>query len=498
MDKKGNILRKTLAFTIFILFVGTCIVSSNNVKPDDNSIINNATDSNYNEVETVKNGKIAYAYKSYPAPECTVTFPLDDPSDIEICGETISGDFLVGGTMVTDELWYATQYDNGLLYGIDPDTCDMWSIGGGGSGGDIAWDDWTEKLYSVGMEGLAFNNEGTCYGINYDVSGYKLYIVDIDTYGITLIGTLINYTEGYGLSAEFDKDNNILYILNSNGLFTCDIETLECIFIGSTGGNELTALAIPYAEYNTTPFTEISFDPPMPDGENGWYVSNVTATLNPVGFVYGVEATYYRINEGEWETYDSPFIITEEGEDILIEFYSVDNNATAEDVKSATIDIDKTAPYLDITWEIIGGNPIDGWYLVFTVNVTDNYSSMDRVEFYLNNELQETVSGPGPTYTWGLLLHSLNSLQVNGFIYNREITESNVSFNSIFVKASEIQGTTYILKVCTYDIAGNMECNETILKRPNPIEPGLYLFKRLTLPNNYSGYIGRLLIFAKF
>jgi hypothetical protein len=485
---------------VFILFIGTCIVSSSDVKLEEKTPFNKNIESIFEFEEKINDGKIAYAYNAYPGPECTVTFPLDDPSDIEKCGDTISGDFLSGGTMVTDELWYGVQYSNGLLYGIDPDNCDMWSIGGGGSNGDIAWDDWTEKLYFSTMAGLAFNNEGVCYGINFDGSDCNLYIIEFKPYEHpTLIGPLINFTYEWGLiDAEFDKDTNILYIVCPNGLYTCDTDTRECTFVGSTGGIELSALAIPYEEYETTPFTEITFDPPIPDGENDWYVSDVNVTLNPIGFVYGVDATYYRINGAEWYTYDSPFVISEEGDDILIEYYSVDNNGTTEDIKSATINIDKTAPNLDITWEIIGGNPIDGWYLVFTVNVTDNYSSMDRVEFYLNNELQETVSGPGPIYIWGLLLHSLNSLQVNGLIYNREITENNVSFNSIFVKASEIQGTTYILKVCTYDNAGNMECNETILKRPNPIEPGLYLFKRLTLPNNYSGYIGRLLIFAKF
>jgi hypothetical protein len=30
----------------------------------------------------------------------------------------------------------------------------------------------------------------------------------------------------------------------------------------------------------TPPVTTISFNPPEPDGENGWYVSNVTVILN--------------------------------------------------------------------------------------------------------------------------------------------------------------------------------------------------------------------------
>ena len=502
MDKKVSILRKTLSLIVIILFVGTCVVSSNDFKPEEKSIYDFAYEQNYNSVEIVNNGKIAYAYCAYDPSgqftECTVYFDIEDPATLYLCGVTISADFLIGGTIVTDELWYGTQYGNGLLYGIDPDTCDMWSIGGGPGYGDIAWDDWTKKLYSAGMEGLAFNNEGTCYGINYDDSGYNLYIVDIDTYNVTLIGTLINFTEGYGLSAEFDKDNNILYILNSYGLYTCDLETLECTFIGLTGGIELSALAIPYEEYDTTPFTEISFDPPIPDGENGWYISDVTATLNPIGFVYGVEATYYRINEGKWETYDSPFIITEEGEDILIEFYSVDYNGTAEDVKSVTIDIDKTPPIVELTWEIVGGNPIDGWDLVITINLTDNNSNFDRLEIYINNELQVTFEGPGPTYVWSIRLFSLDTIHLVGLISNLEIIDKNVSFLPIFVKATKANGIKLLLRVCVYDLAGNMVSDEIIIERSLPIKPGYYMFKKLTLPRYYSGYIGRFIIFADF
>jgi hypothetical protein len=259
----------------------------------------------------------------------------------------------------------------------------------------------------------------------------------------------------------------------------------------------LTAFAIPYEEYETIPFTEISFDPQKPNGENDWYVSDVTVTLNPIGFFNGIEATYYRINSEEWKIYTSPFIISEEGNNILIEYYTVDNNGSAEDVKSTTIDIDKTSPDLEIFWEIVG-NPIDGWELVITVRCNENYSGIDRVEFYLNNELQETVTGPGPDYTWSFFIKELNMLKLSGLICNRIKTEENVSFYSIFMKASEIQGLKLLLRVCVYDIAGNCDCDETIIKRILPIEPGFYIFKKLTLPNQYLGYVGRLLITAKF
>jgi hypothetical protein len=503
VNKKGSHLRKAPVLIVFVLFIGTCIFSSTDVKPEEKFSFDKNQESSYSSHEMVNNGKIAYAYCAYDPSgqlsDCTVYFDIDDPGTVEKCGDSISSDFLVGGTIFTDELWYGTQYGDGILYGIDPETCDMWYIGGGGVGsGDIAWDDWTGKLYSAGMMGLAFNNKGICYGINRAGSKFNLYIVEFEPYKETLIGQLINFTSGYGLNAEFDKDTNILYITSSEGLFSCNIETRECNFIGSTGGIELTALAIPYEEYDTTPFTEISFDPPIPDGENGWYISNVTATLTPIGFVNGVEVTYYRINGAEWKTYDNPFTIIEEGDDILVEYYSVDNNGTVEDVKSATIDIDKTPPIVELIWEIVDGNPKDGWEIIFTVNSNDNCSGLVRVEFYINGELQHSVEGPGPYYVWSFRFFSLDLIRLIGLICNLEITDENVSFLPIFVKATEIIGLKLLSRVCVYDGAGNIGCNETIIKRSLPIKPGYYMFKKLTLPNNYSGYIGRFIIFADF
>ena len=501
MAKKSTLLNKTLVLGIFILFIGMSVVSSTGSIDENNTSYTQILDEKDSSEELLLSTKYGYAYNAYPGPEGTVYFPLDDPGNITECGETISSDFLVGGTMKYDEIWYGVQYGNGLLYGVDPYTCEMWIIGGGGPGpGDIAWDDWTGKLYSSSMMGLAFNNEGTCYGVDKDGSVYNLYIIDFDPYEETLIGTLINFTSEwlYFLNAEFDKDTNILYILTSQDLYICDTETRECTFVGSTGGIELTALAIPYDYYDTTPFTEISLDPPDPDGENGWYVSNVTVTLTAKGFIYGVNVTYYRINGGEWETYTSPFTIFEEGDDILIEFYSVDNNGTAEDVKSETIDIDKTIPNVKLTLEIFGNNQIPGWEILLKVIASDSCSGIDRIEFYFNDELQETVSGPGPEYYWRFTFGFFKTIRLNGLIFDLDITEKNVSFYALVVKASKIDIFDLIFKVCVFDMAGNVDCNETEVEIPEIINPGLYLFERLTLPNNYSGYIGKFLIFAFF
>ena len=252
---------------------------------------------------------------------------------------------------------------------------------------------------------------------------------------------------------------------------------------------------IMFFDDTTPPVTTISFDPPEPDGENSWYVSDVTVTLNATDDLSGVNATYYRINGGEWETYDSPFVISGDGDDILIEFYSIDNAGNQESHKHATIDMDQTEPDIEQIYEVIGGDLWHGWDLLFTATATDDMSGMHRVEFYISDKLQETVIGPGPTYEWEV--HYSIYFRVRGLIRNLEITEEYVKFYAIIVIISELPfHNTY--SACAYDNAGNSAEDEIYAGPLVSFRQGIYLFQSLTLPNNYTGYIGRFFISAIF
>lgn len=148
---------------------------------------------------------------------------------------------------------------------------------------------------------------------------------------------------------------------------------------------------------STPPVTTCSLDPPTPNGLNGYYVSNVAATLNATDGS-GVNVTYYRIYEGEWQIYNNPFVLSEDGNDVLIEFYSIDNIGNIEEIKSTSIDIDKTPPNVTIEWDLGGYN---GQLLItFTVICSDETSGMDRVEMYINDGLWATVEGAGPEYVF--------------------------------------------------------------------------------------------------
>jgi len=125
---------------------------------------------------------------------------------------------------------------------------------------------------------------------------------------------------------------------------------------------------------------------------------------------------------------------------------------------------------------------------------------MNKVEFYANGELQETVNGYGPTYQWVYHYPSFYSLNVRGLIRNKEITDEYVKFYSMIVIISGLgKEDLPLISAYAYDNAGNKEIDKILSPSPKVIiSPGIYLFKNLTLPNNYTGFIGKSFIKAIF
>jgi len=166
---------------------------------------------------------------------------------------------------------------------------------------------------------------------------------------------------------------------------------------------------------DTPPTSSHTLDPPSPDGENGWYVNDLEVTLSasdPVSMDVSsrVDKIKYIVGEGSVQTIDGccgSFPITQENDedDLLIEYWAIDNVGNVENSHTFTIDMDQTAPTIDLTYEVVSGNPIVGWTLLFTTTAADITSGMDRVEFYLNYVKQETVMGSGPTYEWSFIYH---------------------------------------------------------------------------------------------
>lgn len=97
------------------------------------------------------------------------------------------------------------------------------------------------------------------------------------------------------------------------------------------------------------PVTVAVPSPSMPDGQNGWYVSNVSLTLDASDNCAGVAATEYSTDGGQtWQPYAGAFSLTEDGTHVVL-FRSQDAAGNEEATQSLVIKIDKTAPTLSLS-----------------------------------------------------------------------------------------------------------------------------------------------------
>lgn len=98
---------------------------------------------------------------------------------------------------------------------------------------------------------------------------------------------------------------------------------------------------------DTLPVTTLETTPSLPDGENGWFVTNPTIDFS----VDRLATTYYKWNNDiTWEKYDDIPLNTVEGNNTLY-YYSVDSNTpeNIEAVQAQDIKVDKEAPSAPIS-----------------------------------------------------------------------------------------------------------------------------------------------------
>jgi len=220
-------------------------------------------------------GKIAFGLSIVlPEWEYRICYiELNDPQNITWFGSGPSPAFFNGGTWTNDGRWVVCEYYTGALWLIDPETGDMESIGGGGSGlNGLAYDPVNEELYGASgsglyiidyetgeqeyvgsfgvtslMTGIAFDAKGVLYG--WSISPDSLYTIDLDTAECTEIGPLgINISGGDG---AFEFEDDILYLAactaGSYQLYKCDEDTGNCTLVGPFDlAYEFCAFAIPY------------------------------------------------------------------------------------------------------------------------------------------------------------------------------------------------------------------------------------------------------------
>jgi hypothetical protein len=216
-------------------------------------------------------GYIAYGGSSGYS-EGTCWWELDDPGTLNFLANTESSNFLAGGTWTCDERWLCCEYNSGILWEVDPETGDMWSIGGGGTGcHGLAWDPVYNRLYGtsgtnlieydpdtgeqdvIGSHGqsgktmiaLAINLDGECYAWDVLFSGSTiLWSVDL-TSGAAEEVFSFGEPLVYAQDGAFDWDTGILWLsayFSQGFLGEVDFDAEELIHHDNfEGGAEITA-----------------------------------------------------------------------------------------------------------------------------------------------------------------------------------------------------------------------------------------------------------------
>ncbi len=109
-------------------------------------------------------------------------------------------------------------------------------------------------------------------------------------------------------------------------------------------------------------------------GDNGWYTSDVTATLTATDSAggSGVALTEYSFDNIIWNNYTGPLTLTNEGT-TTVYYRSTDNAGNVEATKNQIVLIDKTAPTVSIT------SPLDGAEYLLNESATAGWLASDSV-----------------------------------------------------------------------------------------------------------------------
>ncbi|WP_339147997.1 MULTISPECIES: S8 family serine peptidase [unclassified Sutcliffiella] len=139
--------------------------------------------------------------------------------------------------------------------------------------------------------------------------------------------------------------------LDQDGAFTTEVT-------GLTLGENTVKLSVVDEAQNraekTFTITRVDEDAPVTEaslegqaGQNGWYISDVKVNLHATDADSEIVSTQYRVNDGEWKSYNGPFTLQEEGEN-KVEYRSEDAAGNVEGTKTVVVKIDKTAPKLSV------------------------------------------------------------------------------------------------------------------------------------------------------
>lgn len=147
----------------------------------------------------------------------------------------------------------------------------------------------------------------------------------------------------------------------------------------------------------TPPSISYFLNPSSPNGNNGWYVSNVEIYLS-ASDENGIDELNYKIDKGGWEDYTGFFLIQAEGLHNI--YFRAIDIAGNEKIENVSLKIDKTPPYVSFNMDkIIKGEYEIKW------DAYDEISNLTNISILYSPDGQEwqevaSFNGSVTSYKW--------------------------------------------------------------------------------------------------
>jgi uncharacterized lipoprotein YddW (UPF0748 family) len=188
------------------------------------------------------------------------------------------------------------------------------------------------------------------------------------------------------------------------------------------------------------PETGVTASPATPNGQNGWYTTKPTVTLNASDNCSGVATIEYSTDGGQtWQPYSGSFAIDSEGITTLL-YRSTDRAGNTETPKSITFKIDTSAPVLSLSATPSVIWPADNRIVNVRIDGTgtDSVSGLQSVNYVITDEYGTPLNLP-----------------------LRGLTGSSTSWSEALAvearrEGTDLDGRIYTVVATLTDVAGNL------------------------------------------
>lgn len=342
---------------------------------------------------------------------------------------------------ITIPTGYAIQ--SGTLQAFCDDSCEVYINGNAVSAGTIS-----ASLLHAGSNLFAIHqkNSGWWGGLQYRLQ-VTLYQTDTTGPTITFTPSTSSWTNGsVSITATASDPSGV------NGV-SCRFGEIESWTIGgsvctmSTPVNDTfyvyavdavgnTSAVYSYHVTNidsTAPTMSYTLSPASTNGQNGWYISPVTLTLNASDASAGVDSIYYQIAllggappaPIYTQVVGSSTSITIR-QATTVKWYAIDKVTNQSTMRTLTINVDQNAPGVTITPPTATGN--NGWY---TSSVTVPVSAVDG-----------NSTGPYKVASWDYRINNgaWTPLAGSSYAVSSTVTISTPGSNVLEVRAVDLAG----------------------------------------------------------